>query len=150
MGVTTDQREFFGLGGWWWCRVSLSLCANEEALIMVMSPLFPAFNVPILICKPPVFFKFQILIQIGWSDIQEHLQILSPQVEQHSSDSQPASLIWPLQKKQKNICNQSKINMESFIPPPLPPSVCLDSSNLVFVFLVYCFFVLFFFSYIGI
>ncbi len=34
MGVTTDQREFWG-----GCGEILGLCANEEALIMEMSPL---------------------------------------------------------------------------------------------------------------
>lgn len=55
MGVTTDQREFWG----WCCGHSLGLCANEEALIMVMSPLLSLSLSP----KPPSF-KLQILIQI--------------------------------------------------------------------------------------
>lgn len=61
MGVTTDQREFCG-GWWWWCRDSLGLCANEEALIMVMSPLLS--QTPLSLSPKPPSFKLQILIQI--------------------------------------------------------------------------------------
>lgn len=58
MGVTADQREFFlGRGG-----DSLGLCANEEALIMVMCPLLSLTPLSLALQTPS--FKLQILILI--------------------------------------------------------------------------------------
>lgn len=51
-----------GVLGGWWCGDSLGLCANEEALIMVMCPLLS--QMPLSLSPWPPSFKLQILIQI--------------------------------------------------------------------------------------
>lgn len=61
-GCDYRPEGVFSLGGGCWCGQSLGLCANEEALIMIMSPLLS--QMPLSLSPWPPSFKLQILIQI--------------------------------------------------------------------------------------